>query len=99
LGEELVPLTVKFIGALRHLSGKTQFTVNYQEGISIKELVDKISQEMPELKRTFNDQELNDSRSNSLILVNGREISILNDYETKLDDGDEIVFVPVVHGG
>jgi len=54
---------------------------------------------MPELKRIFSDQELNDSRSNSLILVNGKEISILNGIETKLNDGDEIVFVPVVHGG
>lgn len=94
-----MPLTVKFIGALRHLSGKTQLAVNFQEGISIKELLENISQELPELKRTFSDQELNDSRSNSLILVNGREISVLNGYETELNDGDEIVFVPVVHGG
>jgi MoaD family protein len=94
-----VPLTIKFIGALRHLSGKTQFTINYQDGISIKELVLKISQEFPELKNTFSDRELNDSRSNSLILVNGREISVLAGYETKLSEGDEIVFVPVVHGG
>jgi MoaD family protein len=94
-----VPLTVKFIGALRHLSGKTQFTTNFQEEISIRGLLEKISQEIPELKRTFFDQELNDSRSNSLILVNGREISVLNGFETKLSDGDEIVFVPVVHGG
>jgi len=94
-----VSLTVKFIGALRHLSGKTQFLITFQDGISIKELLDKISQEMPKLKRTFTDQEFNDSRSNSLILVNGREISVLNGYETKLCDGDEIVFVPVVHGG
>ena len=94
-----MPLTVKFIGALRHLSGKTQFAVTFQDEISIKELVEKISQEMPELKHTFSDQELNDSRSNSLILVNGREISVLDGYETKLCDGDEIVFVPVVHGG
>lgn len=61
--------------------------------------MDEIIEEMPELKRTFSDQELNDSRSNSLILVNGREISILNGLETKLNEGDEIVFVPVVHGG
>jgi sulfur-carrier protein len=94
-----VPLTIKFIGALRHLSGKKEFTVSFQEGISIKELVSKITQELPELKHTFSDQELNDSRSNSLVLVNGREISVLDDYETKLKDGDEIVFVPVVHGG
>ena len=94
-----MPLTVKFIGALRHLSGKTKLTISYQENISIKQLLDKIRQELPTLKRTFNDQELNNSRSNSLVLVNGKEISVLNDYETKLNDGDEIVFVPVVHGG
>jgi molybdopterin synthase sulfur carrier subunit len=94
-----MPLTVKFIGALRHLSGKTQLTVNFKEGISIKELVTEISQEMPALEKTFSEQQLNDSRSNSLILVNGREISVLNGLETKLNDGDEIVFVPVVHGG
>jgi MoaD family protein len=94
-----VPLTIKFIGALRHFSGKTQFALTFQEGISIKELIEKICQELIELKPTFRDQELNDSRSNSLILVNGREISVLKGYETKLSDGDEIVFVPVVHGG
>jgi molybdopterin synthase sulfur carrier subunit len=94
-----VPLTIKFIGALRHLSGKTQFTITFQEDITIKELVNELSQELPELKHTFSDQQLNDSRSNSLVLVNGREISVLNGYETKLKDGDEIVFVPVVHGG
>jgi len=94
-----VPLTIKFIGALRHLSGKTQIIFAFQEEITIKELINEITQELPELKHTFSDQELNDSRSNSLVLVNGREISVLNGYETKLKDEDEIVFVPVVHGG
>jgi sulfur-carrier protein len=92
-------LTIKFIGALRHLSGKTQLTINFQEGMSLKELVTKISQQMPKLEKTFSDQQLNDSRSNALTLINGREISVLNGLETKLNDGDEIVFVPVVHGG
>jgi MoaD family protein len=94
-----VSLTVKFIGALRHLSGKTQLTLNFQEGNNIKKLLLELSEKYPELKHTFSDQELNDSKSNSLILVNGREISVLNGYETELCDGDEIVFVPVVHGG
>ena len=94
-----MPLTVKFIGALRHISGKTQLTVEFQQDISLKELVANLSQDLPTLEKTFSDQQLNDSKSNSLILVNGREISVLNGYETKLSDGDEIVFVPVVHGG
>ena len=94
-----MPLNIKFIGALRHISGKTQLTLNFQESSSIKELLSKLSQEFPSLGKTFTDQQLNDSRSNALILVNGREISVLNGLETKLNDGDEIVFVPVVHGG
>jgi MoaD family protein len=95
----IMVITVKLIGALRHLSGKTQLTVNYQEGSSLKKLIKQMSKEMPSLKRTFSDNELNNSRSNSLILINGREISVLNGYETKLNNGDEVVFVPVVHGG
>jgi molybdopterin synthase sulfur carrier subunit len=92
-------LTIKFIGALRRISAKTQLTINYEEGMSIKQLMAKMAQEVPPLERTLSDQQLEDSRFNALILVNGREISVLNGLETKLKDGDEIVFVPVVHGG
>jgi MoaD family protein len=94
-----MPLTVKFIGALRYLCGKTQLTLNFQDGASVKSVVENLSQQFPQVKHTFCDSELNSARSNSLILVNGKEISVLNSYETKLCDGDEIVFVPVVHGG
>jgi MoaD family protein len=92
-------LTIKFVGAFRHISGKNQLTLDCQEGFCVKDLVDNLSKQIPELKHTFCDQELNDARSNSLILINGREISILDGYNTKVVDGDEIVFVPVVHGG
>jgi len=92
-------LTIKFIGALRHISGKTQLTIEYEEGTSLERLMAKILKEMPPLERTLSDQQRDDSRFNALILVNGREISVLNGLETKLKDGDEIVFVPVVHGG
>ena len=42
---------------------------------------------------------LEDPKSNALILLNGKEISVLNGLQTKVKDGDEVVFVPVVHGG
>jgi MoaD family protein len=92
-------LTLKFIGALRQVSGKTQLTVNFQDGMSLKDLFNKLGSEMPQIEKVFCGQRLNDSRSNSLILINGREISVLNGFETKLNNGDEIVFIPVVHGG
>jgi len=61
----------------------------------VNELVDKL----PVLKRSLIDQQFADPRPNALILVNGREIGVLDGLGTKLRDGDEVVFVPVVHGG
>lgn len=92
-------LRIKFIGALRHISGKTQLTLPFQAGITVKEVVAQLGLQIPGLKHTFCSQELNDARSNSLVLVNGKEISVLDGYETLLCDSDEVVFVPVVHGG
>jgi MoaD family protein len=94
-----VSVTIKFIGALRHISGKSRFSLPFNEGGSIHDLINKLIQQVPELERIFCDNELNNARLNSLILVNGKEISILHGYETKLSDRDEIVFVPVIHGG
>ena len=37
--------------------------------------------------------------SNFIILVNGREISVLSGVETKLRGGDEVAIIPVSHGG
>ncbi|UCF45355.1 MAG: MoaD family protein [Candidatus Bathyarchaeota archaeon] len=92
-------ITVKFLGVLRHISGADQLALNIEEAISIKKLMNEIVREMPALKQSLIHQQLEDLRSNILILVNGREISALNDFETNLKDGDTIALVPVVHGG
>ena len=92
-------IIIKFIGALRNLSGKPQLAINCQEGMLLKELISQINQQTPQLEKSIVDQEGKGSTLNALILVNGKEISVLKGLETSLNDGDEIVFVPVVHGG
>jgi molybdopterin synthase sulfur carrier subunit len=92
-------ITVKFIGALRHVSGAEELALEGKGDVSIRELIKELIKELPELKRSLIDQQLEDPRPNVLMLVNGREISVLNGLETKLKDEDEIVLVPVVHGG
>jgi MoaD family protein len=94
-----MPIYLKFIGAMRQISGKTQIIIDFKDDMTLKSLIKRLSRDMPELKKIFGYQELNDQQSNSLILINGREISVLNGVETKIADEDEIVFVPVVHGG
>ena len=92
-------ITVKFIGAFRNASGKGKFTVASEGRISLKEAIKGIVGELPKLKRVLIDPELESPKPNTLILVNGKEISVLNGLDTILENGDEVVFVPVIHGG
>ncbi len=92
-------ITVRFIGAFRGVSGKSKIILTFEKSVSLRETVKRIVEKTPKLKRILIDPELEDPRPNTLILVNGKEISVLNGLETLLKDGDEIVFVPVIHGG
>lgn len=93
-------ITVKFFGVFRGISGKSKLTVNFENmAVSLKDAIEKIVKEMPKLKRVLIDPELEDPRPNTLILVNGKEISVLNGLETMLKNGDEVVFISVLHAG
>jgi len=90
---------VRFVGAFRGLSGKDRLILEFESTVPLREVIKEIVEEMPKLRQVLVDPELEDPRPNTLILVNGKEISVLNGLETRLKDKDEIVFVPVVHGG
>jgi len=94
-----VAIIVKFIGPLRHVSGAGELALNCKGTVSIRGLMREITRELPGLTQSLIDQQLEDPRPNVLILVNGKEVSVLNGLETNLRDGDEVVLVPVVHGG
>jgi len=92
-------ITVRFIGAFRNASGKSKLTITFEDIIPLKELIKKIVDDLPKLKQVLIDPELKDPRPNTLILVNEKEVSVLNGLKTALKDGDEVVFIPVIHGG
>jgi len=98
-GKEEKMVAVRFIGALRSTAGKGKLTIKVRDTVPLRELIKKLIEELPKLKRTLIDPELEDPRPNTLILVNGKEIGVLNGLETMLKDGDEVVFVPILHGG
>ena len=92
-------ITVRFVGAFRGVSKKNKLTLKFKKAVPLKEAIKKITEEMPKLKRILIDPEFEDPRPNTLIVVNGKEISVLNGLETMLKDGDEVIFVPIIHGG
>jgi len=92
-------INVRFIGALRGMSGRSKLCINARKTTPLREIIKKITEELPQIARAVVDPELEDPRPNTLILVNGKEISVLDGLETMLKDGDEVVLVPVIHGG
>lgn len=92
-------VTVKFIGSLRTLAGKGKIALKFETPVPLKEVIQKIVIDLPALESALIDKELGDPRPNSLIIVGGREISVLEGLETLVKDGDEVIFIPVLHGG
>jgi MoaD family protein len=92
-------VNVKFIGSFRSLSGKNELELRLQESSPIKEVIKMIVEELPKLGQALTNPECEGPKTNMLVLVNGKELSVLECFETMIIDGDEVVFVPVVHGG
>jgi len=95
-----VKVRIRLMGVFRGLSGKSQFQIELEERDVIRKVVQKLAEAFsPEFRQALIDPELNDPRPNALILVNGKEISALGGLGTMVSDGDEVVIVPVSHGG
>lgn len=92
-------VAIRFFGVFRSITGKSRLVIKFRDTVLLREIIKEIVEQMPKLKRTLIDPDLEDPRPNTLIMVNGKEISVLNGLETMLKDGDEVVFIPVLHTG
>ena len=92
-------VNIRFLGIFQHLTGKKRATLTLEGPATVKDLVTKLTEEFSELKTALVDPQLDDPRPNTLILVEGKEISALQGLKTEIKDSQEIVFLPMVHGG
>lgn len=92
-------IDIRFVGSFRGVSGKNALKIELGKSVSIKILVRKVIAKLPKLKNALIDPNSGQPRQNMLVLVNGREISVLDGFETIVNDEDTVVFVPVIHGG
>lgn len=90
---------VRFVGSLRGAAGRSRATLKLEKTMPLRQAVQKLCEQIPKLNQAFAQTETRHLNSNMLILVNGKEISALEGLNTHLKDEDEIVFIPIVHGG
>lgn len=94
-----VDIKIRLLGVFRGLSGKSQMSIRIQ-GDTMGDVVQALASSLTaEARRLLIDEELGDPRPNALILLNGKEISVLKGLKTRIKNGDEVTVIPVSHGG
>ena len=91
---------VKLIGVLGKLIDQKVVDLQFKSHAVIEDVIEKITSLIPDKdKQVLIDFELNDSRPNMLILLNGVEVSALKGLKTRIHEGDKVVMIPISHGG
>jgi molybdopterin converting factor small subunit len=92
---------VKFYGVLKTAAETEGLEIDFDSEVSVRQLVNKLVDVIarPEFETYLIDADMKDPRPNALILISGTEVGALDGIDTTLRDGDEIVFLPVAHGG
>jgi molybdopterin converting factor small subunit len=95
-----ITVEVTVLGVFQRLSGKKRFQMKLEEPATVRNLVMNLTETFSsEFKQALVDSQLDDPRPNALILVGGKDVSVLQGLETEVKDAEKIVLLPVVHGG
>jgi molybdopterin converting factor small subunit len=96
----VILIEIKFLGIFQRLARKKHFQLILDEPVTVRKVITKLTETFSnEFKQVLIDSHLDDLRLKALIILDGKEISALQGLETEVKDYDEIVLVPMVHGG
>jgi len=85
-------ITVTFFVTLREITGKGKEQIELSSVITFEELLNLLAKKYG---RPFTAR----ARSDLQFLINGRNITTLQGYETMLEEGDSVTIFPVIVGG
>ncbi|PTD94803.1 molybdopterin synthase sulfur carrier subunit [archaeon SCG-AAA382B04] len=88
---------IKYFANFREITGKSEEQMEIQKNSTIKNVLDKVIEEHPDLEQEiFEDNELSDYVN---ILVDRRNILDRNGLDTKISSNDTIAIFPPISGG
>ncbi|MHA1603726.1 MAG: MoaD/ThiS family protein [Candidatus Freyarchaeota archaeon] len=89
---------VRVMSSLKYVAKRSRLSLEVNSGATVRTLLCSIREVDEKLFRAVLDHsgELNPG---IIVLVNERDIDVLQELDTKLQDGDEVVLLSAVHGG
>jgi molybdopterin synthase sulfur carrier subunit len=90
---------VKFFTSLREITGKKADEIQLQSVITVEELLALLSEKYGKKFREYIYNKKGKVQDFLSFLVNGRNINVLQGFDTELKQGDTIAIIPPVGGG
>lgn len=94
-----VNVQVNFLGIYQRIAGKKSVQLKLKKHSTIRNALIELEKISQEFKQVLIDSQLDENRAKAIILVDGKEISVLQGLETKINQSEEITLIPMVHGG
>lgn len=92
-------IEVKFFTSLREITGKKMDEVQLQSIITVEELLTLLSEKYGKKFREYIYNKKGKVHGFLSFLVNGKNINIMQGFDTKLQENDVVAILPPVGGG
>lgn len=80
-------------------AGFEEILISVPNGESVLEMVRRLAANNEVFRKEILDKESQNIHTNIIIILNGRIINPYERSETMLKEGDEVTFLPMLHGG
>lgn len=92
-------VTVKFFTTLREITDKREEEIKSSSDLTVGELLEQLSKKYGRRFMDYVYDKKGNVQSYLQFLVNGRSITTLEGFKTKLKEGDRVAIIPPVGGG
>ncbi len=92
-------VTAKFFTTLREITGKREEEIKSSGDLTVDELLEQLSKKYGRRFTDYVYDETGNVRSYLQFLVNGRSITTMQGFKTRLREGDSVAIIPPVGGG
>lgn len=92
-----IRIKVKLLGHLATEYGSSELILELPEQSTLRHLLTKLRETSKIFREVVTEE--GETTVSYLVFVNGVDAELLRGYDTVLKDGDEVILLPVAHGG